>query len=127
MGRSLLIGLVVLVVLVSVVQGTDMQKKTTIPGLLFPSATPTMTHTPTNTSTPTVSNTPTITKSATITQTRTPNPKMVQCALLISDFFALRETVQPMLDSAFDSQNMKTTAVILTRTNVYLHSRISMS
>jgi NhaP-type Na+/H+ and K+/H+ antiporter len=44
MRRSLLIGLAVLVVLVSVIQGTAMQKQTTIPGLLFPSTTPTLTH-----------------------------------------------------------------------------------
>lgn len=84
MRKVLILVLTVLVVLLSVVQGTAMQKKTTIPGLFFPSATPTKTNTPTNTMTPTVTLTP--------TRTQTPTPDIYAiCATALADFAVLRK------------------------------------
>jgi hypothetical protein len=124
MRRSLLIGLAVLVVLVSVIQGTAMQKQTTIPGLLFPSTTPTLTHTPTITLTPTMTltptstNTPTASKTPTKTVTVTPDPSALVCALLLQDFATLHASVNPAITQAMDSKTLKTTADFLRAGNL---------
>ena len=83
MRKVLILVLTLLVVILSVVQGTAMQKKTTIPGLFFPSATPTKTNTPTNTMTPTVTLTP--------TRTQTPTPDIYAiCSKSLRAFADLR-------------------------------------
>lgn len=124
MRRSLLIGLAVLFVLFSVVQGTAMQKQTTIPGLLFPSPTPTHTLTPTITLTSTMTltststNTPTASKTPTKTVTVTPDPGALVCALLMQDFATLHASVNPAITQAMDSKTLKTTADFLRAGNL---------
>jgi len=124
MRRSVLIGLSVLVVLISVVQGTAMQKKTTIPGLLFPSVTPTMTHTPTITLTPTITssstrtNTPTASKTPTKTVTVTPDPGALVCAVLMQDFATLHASVSPAITQAMDTKTLLTTTDYLRAGNL---------
>ncbi len=91
MRRLLIAGLIVVILSTLVVQGRAMQKNTSIPGLFFPSATPTKTNTPTNTMTPTVTMTPTRTQTPTAsntptkTVTVTPNPVMKVCAMQMKE------------------------------------------
>ncbi len=114
MRRLLIVGVVVLILSTLVVQGRAMQKDTSIPGLFFPSATPTLTHTPTSTSTPTVTPTvtftPTRTQTPTHTPTPTPDPVMMVCAALMADFASAHATVYPLIQSSLDTTNKTTTA-----------------
>ena len=87
MRRLLIVGVVMLILSTLVVQGRAMQKNTSIPGLFFPSATPTLTHTPTSTSTPTV--TPTVTFTPTRTLTPTPDPVAI-CAERFRGYYSLQ-------------------------------------
>lgn len=89
MQRNVLIVIGVLVALIGVTQITAMQQQTTIPGLLFPSATPTSTLTPTHTLTPTNTLTPTITLTATKTLTPTPDVYAI-CSAVFNEFYSIR-------------------------------------
>lgn len=87
----LIVGVVVLILSTLVVQGRAMQKDTSIPGLFFPSATPTRTNTPTNTMTPTVTLTPTR------TQTPTPDP-VAMCAERFRGYYSLQNEYSLLSD-----------------------------
>ncbi len=90
MQRNVLIVCGILVALIGIIQVTAIQQQTTIPGLLFPSATPTSTLTPTHTLTPTNTLTPTLTLTATKTLTPTPDVYAI-CSAKLSEFYALRK------------------------------------
>lgn len=110
MKHVLVYGLVVLGIISLILHSMATQRNTTIPGLVFPSATPTNTPTATVTNTPTMTNTPTKTRTPTVTLTPTPDPAMVSCAAALTTFMVLHNETDEQLLNALDMTSVTTMA-----------------
>ena len=120
MKHTLVYGLVMLGIVSLILQGMATRRNTSIPGLVFPSATPTNTPTATVTYTPTITNTPTITRTPTVTRTPTPDPVMVSCAAALTVFLELHRETDKQIKDAFDMSptttydDLRTKAALIT-------------
>ena len=110
MKHTLVYSLVLFAIGTLILQGMATRRNTTIPGLVFPSATPTHTPTATVTNTPTITNTPTKTRTPTVTRTPTPDPVMVACATALTTFLELHREADTQLLTALDMTAVTTIA-----------------
>jgi len=108
MKHALVYGLVIIGIVSLILQGMATRRNTTIPGLVFPSATPTNTPTATVTNTPTITNTPTKTHTPTVTRTPTPDPVMISCAAALTTFMTLHNETDMQLLNALDMTSVTT-------------------